>query len=111
MHHFILAKKDAWISSGSNASSTGITERDQNYGRDQILEVKKNFYNDSFDSSANGGIGGYVTADGGTTGYGYKYHFENALSDDKTIVRPPLPITPTVFELRNPNQNIQGRVR
>ena len=47
------------------------------------------------------------------TGYGYKYDFsiQGALSDDKTIVIPPLVSTPTVFELKNPNQNIQGRVR
>ena len=49
MHHFILATKDAWISSGSNAATTGISEKDQNYGKDQILELKKNFYNASFD--------------------------------------------------------------
>ena len=49
MHHFIYATKDAWISSGSNAATTGISEKDQNYGKDQILEIKKNFYNDSFD--------------------------------------------------------------
>jgi hypothetical protein len=54
---------------------------------------------------------GYITADGGTTGYGYKYDFQDALSDDGTIVLPPLTSTPTVFELKNPNQNIQGRVR
>ena len=49
MHHFIYATKDAWISSGSNASTTGISEKDQNYGKDPILELKKNFYNTSFD--------------------------------------------------------------
>ena len=49
MHHFIYATKDAWISSGSNAATTGISEKDQNYGKDQILEIKKNFYNNSFD--------------------------------------------------------------
>ena len=54
---------------------------------------------------------GYIVADGGTTGYGYKYDFQIALSDDGTIVLPPNTSTPTVFELKNPNQNIQGRVR
>jgi len=49
MHHFIYAKKDAWISSGSNTATTGISEKDQNYGQDPILEIKKNFYNASFD--------------------------------------------------------------
>ena len=57
--------------------------------------------------------GGFVNqSDGeGTVGYGYKYNFKNALSDDDTIVLPPNVATPTVFELKNPNQNIQGRVR
>jgi len=49
MHYFIYTTKDAWISSGSNASTTGISEKDQNYGQDPVLELKKNFYNASFD--------------------------------------------------------------
>ena len=32
-------------------------------------------------------------------------------SDDKTIIVPPKVSTPTVFELKSPYQNIQGRVR
>ena len=44
-------------------------------------------------------------------GYGYKYDFQTNLSDDGTIVLPPIIDTPAVFELKNPNQNIQGRVR
>jgi hypothetical protein len=57
--------------------------------------------------------GGFVDqSDGeGTAGYGYKYNFENAISDDGTIILPPHIGTPTVFELKNPNTNIQGRVR
>ena len=47
----------------------------------------------------------------GTSGYGYKYDFQNALSTDSTIILPPNTSTPTVFELKNPNTNIQGRVR
>jgi len=47
----------------------------------------------------------------GADGYGYKYDFQTALSDDGKIVLPPNVGTPTVFELKNPNQNIQGRVR
>ena len=43
--------------------------------------------------------------------YGYKYNFQNALSDDGTIILPPNIGTPTVFELKNPNENIQGRVK
>jgi hypothetical protein len=55
--------------------------------------------------------GSFIRADGGTLGYGYKYDFQTALSDDGTIVLPPNTSTPTVFELKNPNINIQGRVR
>mgnify|MGYP003137942717 CR=1 FL=1 len=55
--------------------------------------------------------GGYVISDTGESGYGYKYDFQNALSDDETIILPPLTSTPAVFELKNPNENIQGRVR
>jgi len=39
------------------------------------------------------------------------YFNENSLSTDGTIIVPPLVSTPTVFELKNPNENIQGRVR
>jgi len=48
MHHFIFPSQDTWISSGSNLI-TGETFKDQNFGRDQILEVKKEFFNNSFD--------------------------------------------------------------
>ena len=43
----------------------------------------------------------------GTTGYGYKFNFFNALSQD--IIRPS--VTPAVFELKNPNDNIKGIIR
>ena len=49
MIYAIYPTKDVWISSGSNAATTGISERDQNYGQDEVLEIKKNFFNDSFD--------------------------------------------------------------
>ena len=48
MHHFIFPTQDTWISSGSN-KITGESFKDQNFGRDQILEVKKEFYDTSFD--------------------------------------------------------------
>ena len=48
MHHFIFPTKDTWISSGSS-NITGESFKDQNFGRDQILEVKKEFYNFDFD--------------------------------------------------------------
>jgi len=44
MHHFILSKQDNWISSGSNIID-GTSFKDQNFGKDQILEVKKVFHN------------------------------------------------------------------
>ena len=47
MHHFIFPNQDTWISSGSS-TITGESFKDQNFGRDQILEVKKEFYNSSF---------------------------------------------------------------
>ena len=47
MHHFIFPSQNNWISSGS---STIINEsfKNQNFGSDQILEVKKEFYNKIF---------------------------------------------------------------
>ena len=54
------------------------------------------------------GSGGFISTG---TGYGFKYDFQNALTEDGTIIKPPLTSTPTVFELRNPNENIKGRVR
>ena len=46
MHTFYFPKKTAWISSGSNLV-TGVTQTDQNFGQDEILELKKFFYNNS----------------------------------------------------------------
>ena len=48
MHYFTFASQDTFISSGSNRI-TGVSEKDRNFGQDQILEVKKEFFNDSFD--------------------------------------------------------------
>tara|TARA_R100001015_G_C4628494_1_gene188680 strand:- start:1284 stop:2534 length:1251 start_codon:yes stop_codon:yes gene_type:complete len=48
MHHFIFPSQDTWISSGSS-NVTGETFTDQNFGKDQILELKKEFFNNSFD--------------------------------------------------------------
>jgi len=55
--------------------------------------------------------GSFISENNGTDGYGYKYDFEGALTPDGTVIVPPNIATPTVFELKNPNQNIQGRVR
>jgi hypothetical protein len=48
MHHFIFPTQDTWISSGSS-NIDGTSFKDQNFGRDQILEVKKEYFNSSFD--------------------------------------------------------------
>jgi hypothetical protein len=53
MHHFILSNKDTWISSGSS-TITDESFTNQNFGKDQILEVKKFFYNDSFHHQSRG---------------------------------------------------------
>jgi len=47
MHHFILPSQDTWISSGSSVI-TDESFKNQNFGKDQILEVKKFFYNTKF---------------------------------------------------------------
>ena len=92
-------------------------EKDYFYDDGETLNLPTYTY--SFSTSGEGvdidgdgtNDGGFVEAVGGTTGYGYKYNFQTALSDDNTTVLPPNTATPTVFELKNPNQNIQGRVR
>ena len=53
----------------------------------------------------------YYQADGdvidkGESGYGFQYEFEASLENG--IYRPSL--TPSVFELRNPNRDIYGKV-
>ena len=48
MHTFYFLEKTAWISSGSNLV-TGTTQTDQNFGKDEILELKKFYYNNSLD--------------------------------------------------------------
>ena len=46
MHTFYFPTKTSWISSGSNLT-TGVTQTDQNFGQDEILELKKFYYNNS----------------------------------------------------------------
>ena len=48
MHHFILPTKDTWISSGSSHIDQ-TSFKDQNFGRDEILELKKEYFNFTFD--------------------------------------------------------------
>jgi hypothetical protein len=43
---------------------------------------------------------------GGESGYGFQYEFDDALVDG--IIKPS--VTPSVFELKNPNQDIYGKV-
>ena len=74
MHHFIYPTKDTWISSGSRKTD-GEPLSEQNFGKDEILELKKEFYNPS-------------TGDG-------------------TILPS---VGPSVFELKNPNENVKGVV-
>ena len=40
MHHFIFPTQDTWISSGSS-NIDGTSFKDQNFGQDPILELKK----------------------------------------------------------------------
>ena len=79
-------------------------------GEELNLKTWNYSYSDDVDTDGNpeNGISGGFQANG-TAGYGYKYDFENALVDG--VIRPPLPSSPSVFELKNPNQNIKGKVR
>ena len=49
MHHFIYPSKDTWIISGSSQLD-GTLLTDANFGQDEILELKKNWFDRSFDS-------------------------------------------------------------
>ena len=100
----------------------GLSERLSGAGQgwwDSPWRIEFGTFTYSYDNSAQlvdidgDGIldGSFISATGGTAGYGYKYNFKNALSADGTIVLPPNTATPSVFELKNPNTNIQGRVR
>jgi hypothetical protein len=48
MHHFIFPTQDTWISSGSS-NIDGTSFKDQNFGQDPILEIKKEFFNFTLD--------------------------------------------------------------
>ena len=47
MHRYFFATKDAFINSGSN-ELTGEDFKDKNTGQDEILELKKVFWNRDF---------------------------------------------------------------
>jgi hypothetical protein len=79
-------------------------------GQPNIPKTYTYEYNADLDTDGDG------TSDGGweatqPVGYGYKYDFNSAQHQSGGIIKPPLPSTPTVFELKNPLQNIKGRVR
>ena len=48
MHYSIYPTKDTWISSGSRKTD-GESLSEQNFGQDEILELKKTFYDLNFD--------------------------------------------------------------
>ena len=50
MHRYFFATKDAFINSGSNVLD-GTTFQDKNTGQDEILELKKYYYNDKLHGS------------------------------------------------------------
>ena len=47
MHYFIFPSADSWITSGSSQID-GTSFKDQNFGQDQILELKKHYQNLEF---------------------------------------------------------------
>ena len=47
MHKYFFTTKDAFISSGSN-ETTGEDFKDKNTGQDEVLELKKVFYDRTF---------------------------------------------------------------
>ena len=74
-----------------------------------IQELK--LFQDGNDEYATGRKLYYYQGDGdivsdGNIDYGFQYNFENALENG--IYRPS--VTPAVFELRNPNNDIYGKV-
>ena len=81
-------------------------------GIDGVIGIKElKLFQNGNDSYASGRKLYYYQADGDVyTGndvnYGFEYNFDNALQDG--IYRPS--VTPSVFELRNPNTDIYGKV-
>jgi len=81
-------------------------------GLDGVIGIKElKLFQDGNDEYASGrklyslqGDGDLV--DGGESNYGFQYNFDNALQDG--IYRPA--ISSAVFELKNPNQDIYGKV-
>ena len=100
-HLTITQKHDDYFGYNSDGEFLGTA--------DQTLDPNPTYLY-SFNAELDNGDGTYGGFESnGTDGYGYYYDFQDALVDG--IIRPPEPSTPAVFELKNPNQNIQGRVR
>ena len=51
MHRYFFTTKDAFINSGSN-SITGEDHKDKNTGQDEVLELKKVFFNRNIQQSS-----------------------------------------------------------
>ena len=96
MHHFIYPKKSTWISSGSRKTD--------GKSFDETIEFSPSLYRYNIPES-----GGDPTDEGGDYGYQYDFNsfYNDANSSDGTILPS---IEPSVFELKNPNQNIKGVV-
>ena len=81
-------------------------------GLDGVIGIKElSLFQEGTDEYATGRILCSLQADGdavanGENGYGFQYNFRNSLVDG--IYRPS--ITPSVFELKNPNNDIYGKV-
>jgi len=94
-----------------------ITQQNDHFYEDGGEPLPTATYSYTFDPQGDGvdlnndGVidGGFVSTE--TTGYNFRYDFKTAVSDDGTIILPPNTGTPAVFELKNPNTNIIGRVR
>ena len=98
VNHVTIAQDEDYKALGTSVSNP-LTNPTWNYSYSDNVDTDNN--------PDNGMTGGFQA--NGTSGYGYKFNFETAESGG--IIKPPLTSTPTVFELKNPNQNIKGRVR
>jgi len=96
-----------------------LTQHQNTHPNGETEELITPTYTYSYNSAAGPDVNGDGIADGGytndlngTVGYGFKYDFsEQTGALEGGVIRPPHTDTPAVFELKNPNQNIQGRVR
>ena len=81
-------------------------------GLDGVIGIKKLklFQDGSGDGTGNRKLYYYeangTAVSGGESGYGFQYSFDGA--EENGIIRPSM--TPAVFELRNPNRDIYGKV-